>query len=500
MNNLGAVIRRDDDQVALVDLSNPGDPRTFTFADLQRLANGVAAELGAEPGMISGTRIGILAYNSVEYLAVLLGIMRAGGVAVPINFKFPDAIVHYVVSDAALATVFADQQNRDRLPPETIVRDMTSATASATADLLPAPREGIKPSTFPIIEPEPDEPGLILYTSGSTGRPKGVVLSHASQLSMVERIGSRWRDSTAIVAAPLYHMNGMLTSFMNLYSGGRLILMPKFDARVYLKAIETYSVNSITGVPTMLAMMLREQDLIESLDFASVTTVSIGSAPLSETVANQALTVFPNAAIANSYGTTEAGAGMFGPHPDRLPTPRVSLGYPQPHIQVRLVDGTSEREGVLEVKTAAAMNEYLNLPEKTSAKTTADGWVTTGDTMRVDDNGFYFFVGRDDDMFNCSGENVYPGEIERILESDPRIAECSVVPLADDIRGQVPVAFIVANTEIAEQTVKDIVLANAPAYMHPRHVIFLQAMPLAGTNKIGRKTLEETAAAQISRN
>jgi len=487
MTNLGAVIQRDDDKVALVDLSIPGDPRTFTFADLQRLANGVAAELDAEPGMMPGTRIGILAYNSVEYLAVLLGIMRAGGVAVPINFKFPDATVHYVVSDAALATVFADEQNRDRLLPETIVRDMTSAAVSATAD------------QYPIIEPEPDEPGLILYTSGSTGRPKGVVLSHASQLSMVERIGSRWRDSTAIVAAPLYHMNGMLTSFMNLFSGGKLILMPKFDARVYLQAIETYSVNSITGVPTMLAMMLREQDLIESLNFASVTTISIGSAPLSETVANQALAVFPNAAIANSYGTTEAGAGMFGPHPDRVPTPRVSLGYPQPHVEVRLVDGASEREGVLEVRTAAAMNEYLNLPEKTSAKTTADGWVTTGDTMRVDDDGFYFFVGRDDDMFNCSGENVYPGEIERILESDPRIAECSVVPLADDIRGQVPVAFIVANTEIAEQTVKDIVLANAPAYMHPRHVVFLQTMPLAGTNKIDRKALEETAAAQISR-
>jgi len=311
---------------------------------------------------------------------------------------------------------------------------------------------------------------------------------------MVERIGRHWRDSTAIVAAPLYHMNGMLMSFMNLYSGGKLVLLPKFDARVYLQAIETYSVNSITGVPTMLAMMLREQDLIDSLNFDSVTTISIGSAPLSETVANQALNVFPNATITNSYGTTEAGAGMFGPHPDRLATPRVSLGYPQPHVQVRLVDGASPREGVLEVKTAAAMNEYLNLPEKTSAKTTDDGWVTTGDTMRVDEDGFYFFVGRDDDMFNCSGENIYPGEIERILESDPRIAECSVVPLADDIRGEVPVAFIVANTELPEQTAKDIVLANAPAYMHPRHVQLLQAMPLAGTNKIDRTALEERAA------
>ena len=236
---------------------------------------------------------------------------------------------------------------------------------------------------------------------------------------------------------------------------------------------------------------------IKSLNLDSVTSISIGSAPLSETVANQALAVFSNAAITNSYGTTEAGAGMFGAHPDRLPTPRVSLGYPQSHVEVRLVDGLSEKEGVLEVRTAAAMNEYLNLPEKTSEKTTTDGWVTTGDTMRMDDNGFYFFVGRDDDMFNCSGENIYPGEIERILETDARIAESCVVPLTDDIRGQIPVAFIVSCAEISKQSVKDIVLAGAPAYMYPRHVIFLDAMPLAGTNKIDRMALEKTAARQI---
>jgi acyl-CoA synthetase (AMP-forming)/AMP-acid ligase II len=192
---------------------------------------------------------------------------------------------------------------------------------------------------------------------------------------------------------------------------------------------------------------------------------------------------------------------MFGRHPDGLPQPGVSLGYPQPHVQVRLVDGETNTEGVLEVKTAAAMNGYLNLPEKTSEKTTPDGWINTGDTMRVDENGFYFFVGRDDDMFNCSGENIYPGEIERILEADPRISECSVVPLADEIRGQVPVAFVVAaaDSEIAEQTVKDIVLANAPAYMHPRHVLFMREMPLAGTSKIDRKMLEGIAAGKISR-
>ena len=481
MKNLGSVFTRTNDELACIDLHDADQPQSFSYSALQQLADGVASNLDIE----RGARVGILAWNSIEFVAILLGIMRAGGVAVPINHKFPDSTVHYIVSDAALSIVFADEENKMRLPANVDVRDMSCVSGTA----------------YDAVEPLDGEPGLVLYTSGSTGRPKGVVLSHNSQLSMVERVGTSLRGRAAIVAAPLYHMNALLMLFMYLYSGGRIVLLPKFDARTYLRAIETYQVNAITGVPTMLALMLRENDLIETLDFSSVSAISIGSAPLSETVASRAMAVFANASISNGYGTTEAGALMFGAHPQGLPTPSVALGYPQPHVQVRLVDGESAQAGVLEVKTAAAMNEYLNLPEKTAEKTSKDGWISTGDTMRVDENGFYFFVGRDDDMFNCSGENIFPGEVERILESDPRIAECCVVPLSDEIRGHIPVAFVITEhqAEINEQQIKDIVLANAPAYMHPRHVVFIDSMPLAGTNKIDRKALAELAAATIIR-
>jgi acyl-CoA synthetase (AMP-forming)/AMP-acid ligase II len=181
---------------------------------------------------------------------------------------------------------------------------------------------------------------------------------------------------------------------------------------------------------------------------------------------------------------------MFGPHPDGVRIPAVSLGYPQPHVDVRLVGGTAN-EGVLEVRTPAAMNGYLNLPEKTAEKLDADGWINTGDIMRRDDQGLYYFVGRDDDMFNCGGESVYPGEVERVLERDARIYECCVVPIADDIKGQIPTAFVVAvpGQAVDEGEVKAVALAGAPAYMHPRRVFFLDTMPLAGTNKIDRQEL-----------
>ena len=174
-----------------------------------------------------------------------------------------------------------------------------------------------------------------------------------------------------------------------------------------------------------------------------------------------------------------------------------ALGYPQPHVQVRLTGGLAPGEGVLEVKTPAAMTGYLNLPGKTADKIDTDGWINTGDIMRRDEQGFYYFVGRDDDMFNCGGENIYPGEIERVLEADSRVAESCVIPVPDDVKGHKPVAFIVVamGHSISEEAVKQIALQALPAYMHPRRVYFLETMPLAGTNKIDRRALGERVAA-----
>ncbi len=421
--------------------------------------------------------------NSAALIAAMFAIMQRGGVAVPMNTKFPEELLNYVTEDAAISRTLVDDHFLDALPDTTASQslpDLGSATGGST-----------------IKEPEPGQPALVLYTSGSTGRPKGVLLSHDSQLAMVDRMKDVLREKTGIVAAPLYHMNGLLFCWSLMAGGGTVVLMPRFEARKYLQAIHDYRVDILTGVPTMLSLILKEQDLIASLDLSCVKAISVGSAPLSETLIEQVEKVFPAARVTNSYGTTEAGALMFGPHPEGIPVPSLSLGHAQPHVDLRLVGGTAN-EGVLEIRTPAAMNEYLNLPEKTAEKIDPEGWINTGDIMRRDEHGFYYFVGRDDDMFVCGGENIYPGEVERMLESDARVAECCVVPVPDEVKGQKPVAFVViaVGREISEQEAQEIALAQGPAYMHPRHVYFLDTMPLAGTNKIDRKVLTDLAIKQ----
>src|SRR5262249_23247682 len=155
-------------------------------------------------------------------------------------------------------------------------------------------------------------------------------------------------------------------------------------------------------------------------------------------------------------------------------------------IELRLVDGDDldATEGVLHLKTPALMPGYLNLPDRTAEAMTADGYYVTGDIMRRDADGFYYFVGRADDMFVGGGENIYPGEVERVLEGHPAIHQACVVGVPDAVRGAKPVAFVVPEpgSRLTPQDVKDWALAHAPAYQHPRHVELVSELPLAGTN------------------
>ena len=471
-----------EDRLALVDLG-AGVERHFSYGDLRRVTGAIARGLLAR-GLVRGDRVAILSLNRAEFLLSFLGIMQAGLVAVPVNYKLPADTVRYIVNDCDARIVLCDAA---RLPmvPEALPRVSFDDGFEEFVDEGP----------FVPVPMQPEEPAMFLYTSGSSGRPKGVVLSHYSHIWVVT-VRTRWPGPVgqrSLVAAPLYHMNGLGTCQATFAQGDAIVLLPQFAAADYIAAIGRYQVNLLTSVPTMIAMMLRERELLARTDLSSVRAIRMGSAPLTQSLIEHARSVFPDAQINNGYGTTEIGPVVFGPHPNGIKQPELSPGYPHRAVQLRLTrDGAEvEDEGVLEVKCGGLMTHYHKLPQATARVMTADGYYRTGDVFRRDENGFFFFVGREDDMFVCGGENIYPNDVERMLERHPGIHQAAVVPVPDELKGHKPIAFIVrtSGATLEEEAVKAYALANAPAFQHPRRVIFIDEMPLAGTNKIDKRAL-----------
>ncbi len=495
--NLGDLVRRELDlsRTALIDLGGEAGPREFTHADLDRSARGVARALAGRC-FAPGTRIAILSANRFEYLATYYGIMRAGLIAVPVNFKFPRETIHYILKDSGSKLVFCDAARRADCPAGLPIVDF-SARGEDGFDAF------VSDGPFETVVPDPDAAAMFLYTSGSSGMPKGVILSHYSHIWVAQtRLGTQnLSHHRYLIAAPLYHMNALALSKLAAVGHSTIVLLPQFNARDYIAAIERYRCTMLTAVPPMIAMMLREADLIEKTDLSSVEIVRMGSAPVSQSLMDAIKRVFPKALVVNAYGTTEAGPVVFGPHPKGLPQPEMSVGYPHAKVELRLVDGNNRQadEGVLEMKCPAVMSGYHNRPDL-ERPITEEGFYITADVFRRDANGFHYFVGRSDDMFVSGGENIFPADVERMLERHPAVAQAAVVPVDDDIKGTKPVAFVLlkAGERTGEDDVKQYALANAPAYQHPRSVWFVDDLPLASTNKLDRGQLKAMAAARIA--
>ena len=494
--NLGALTSKDGDldKIAIIDLGT-GQERRFSYRDFEAQANAVARGLTAQ-GLARGDRVAILSANRFEYLTTVHGIMRAGLVAVPVNFKFPPSTIDYIVHDSSAKLVFCDAPRFESAPKD--LPRICFDSGNGDSDFA----SFLKPGPFTPITPADREPSMFLYTSGSTGRPKGVVLSHQSHIWVVEQRMAA-QDMTRnrfLVAAPLYHMNALAISQLAHAAHATVILLPQFTTQLYLKALEDYHCTWLTAVPPMIAMMLNDKEHFAATDLSSVEYLRMGSAPVSQSLMKAIHQALPKAAVTNAYGTTEGGPVVFGPHPKGLAQPEMSVGYPHPKVQVRLVgeDGTHGDAGVLEMKSPAIMNGYHNRPDVASP-ITADGFYFTSDVFRRDENGFHFFVGRTDDMFVSGGENIFPGEVEKMLESHPDVIQACVVPVDDDIKGTKPVAFVVKRegSDLDEATLKTFALANAPAYQHPRSIWFVDSLPLASTNKLDRKTMRDMAAERL---
>jgi acyl-CoA synthetase (AMP-forming)/AMP-acid ligase II len=454
MSNLGELIdlSKSLDKVAIID----NDARV-TYKQLHYMSNYVASEL-KDKGFTPGDKIAIKGTNSIGYVATYLGILKFGGVCVLINAKLPESQVEYILKDSDAKFLFKEP------------------TVPSFVDT--------KFDPYPVNE---NDPAVIMYTSGSTSNPKGVILPHRHKWIIKHKSSypaAIYRR--AIVAAPLYHMNGLSNTETTLCGHGTLVLLRSFEPKEFLKRISFHRVNSITSVPTMLSLILKETDLLKDLDLDCVKHIAMASAPVSSKLFTALKNTFPNATIMNGYGITEVSPGMFGKHPT-LPTPDMSVGYPTPGIDYRIVDG------ILQVRSPAMFLKYNNV---TLNNVTEDGYFITNDLFEVDKDGFYFFLGRADDMFVCGGNNVYPRQIENVLEEHPFVQSAAVIGIEDDDKGMKPYAFVVSN--LAEDALKEYVLKFLPPSHCPRKIWTMDTMPLNSVNKIDKALLKEKAKHELN--
>ena len=274
IGNLGEVFaeHRKSDATAIIDLLTKESPREISYNSLSRSCDAVARGLVSH-GLGPGDRVGILALNRVEFLEVLFGAMRVGCIPVMINVKLPAEQVRFIVADAAAKIVFGDGDLRELCEEKTAYISFDNESYIDFQDY----------GSFEVFKPGPKDVAEQPYTSGSTGRPKGVLLHHWGQRWMIDQL-VKTRGLTSgdcgIISAPLYHKNALLAIKSALQAGGRIVLQPKFDVEQYIKAIEKHRVTMLTGVPTMYALMLQQEQLLDKTDLSSVRNMSMGSAPL----------------------------------------------------------------------------------------------------------------------------------------------------------------------------------------------------------------------------
>ena len=489
------------DNIAIIDLSE-AKPQSYTYAELESRCVAQPRAL-ASVGLRRRERCIISIPNGVRFLAAFLGALRIGVIPVPINFRLGAEMLQSIVRDAGCRAIVGSPQHTatccdiaDRLGME--IRLSTDAARTGWDDYpsLVANQPDIR-----IVEPMAfDDIAFQPYTSGSTGTPKGIALTHGGMIWGIEHSQRYWPLSPSdrvIVAAPMFHKNAMRGSVKpSLRAGASLVIMRGFDPRRYLQALADHKVTSCSGVPTMFAEMLRQTDLIESLDFSALKRISMGSAIVPPQLIERLTDTF-KVSVRESFGLTEGGGAIRQPIDGRIP-PRGSVGLVAPELEVKLVgpNGEDANEGECWIRSPYVLREYVNLPEL-SRERIVDGWLRTGDLLRRDADGFFYYVTRIDDMFVCGGENIYPKEVENLALKHPDVANVAVTPLTHDTKGFAPAAMVVLKKGkvVTSEQLQNFFADNGPAFAIPRAILFVDQIPLNGAGKVDRplirRALEE---------
>ncbi|MFE2736516.1 long-chain fatty acid--CoA ligase [Streptomyces sp. NPDC059349] len=464
--------------------------RVLTYRELDDLTARFAALLRAR-GVRAGDRVAMVLPNVLHFPVVYYGILRAGGVVVPMNPLLKADEIAFVLRDCATRFLVASPSSADEAVPAAAmagVEYLVADPATLDAQLRLAP---------PVTEEagNADDTAVILYTSGTTGTPKGAELTHrnlvSNALTSARTLLCVGPDDVLFGGLPLFHAFGQTCALNTAITAGAcLTLLPRFDSATAVEILRRDEVTVFLGVPTMYTALL-QSGVGPALPRLRLG-VSGGSALPVELLhaAERELGV----TVLEGYGLSETSpVACFNP-PDRPRKPG-SIGLPVRGVELRLVAeggrvvGPGE-VGELAIRGENVMKGYWNRPDAT-ARAFQEGWFHSGDLARVDDDGYYFIVDRKKDLVIRGGYNVYPREIEEVLYRHPDVAEAAVIGVPDPARGEEVAAVVVLRpgARITTDELRDYVRQRVAAYKYPRIVRFVDELPKGATGKILKRDI-----------
>ncbi|WP_281648922.1 long-chain fatty acid--CoA ligase [Parendozoicomonas sp. Alg238-R29] len=489
----------------------------LTYAQLDAAASQVASGLIAN-GLQPGDRVALSCPNLPCFPIAYYGILKAGGVVVPLNVLLRSREIEYHLQDSSAKFLLCFEGTVE-LPLAQLAKEAFVQVESceqmfimAAADQAAMELDGFPTLTslmagqsagFDYVQREDSDIALLIYTSGTTGYPKGAMLTHtniAMNAMMGQALLSMSNEDVILVTLPLFHCFGQIVQMVvGLAAAATLVLVPRFDPEQVLALMEKEEVTSFAGVPTMYIGLLSVQDADEKFDLKAIASklrinISGGAAIPVEVI--RRFEEKYQSPILEGYGLSETSpiACFNSLERERIPG---SVGQPVAGIDIRIVDENGKvvptgEEGEIIIRGHNIMAGYFNNTEKT-AETIRDGWFYSGDIGRMDESGNLYIVDRVKDMIIRGGYNVYPRELEEVLMTHPHIASVAVVGLPHDVHGEEVMACIVPHhgMEACTGEITEWAKERIAAHKYPRVVQLFDELPMTATGKILKRELRE---------
>ncbi|MBI2208415.1 long-chain-fatty-acid--CoA ligase [Candidatus Woesearchaeota archaeon] len=477
------------------------DNNEVTFDEVNKRANEVANAL-SKAGIGKGDRVAIFLSNSMELVYFFVGALKNGSIVVPMNISFKGMEVKYMLNDSGAKAVLTDKETlpiiKNVLPELKGLKHIITAGCSEFTDFndfISGASDG-----EPGVEINGEDGSIIFYTSGTTGRSKGALLSHRNMESDLDALKEAWRltdKDRLLLALPLYHIHGLGVALCgSFYNGYSLVLRKRFDAEETLKLIQDKKCTLFMGVPTMYIKIL---EVNEKYDTSSMRLFISGSAPLSAETFKEFKEKFGHN-ILERAGMSETNMNFSNPyHGKRKPG---TVGLPLKGVKVKIVgknfrEVPKGREGDILIKGPNVFKGYWNAPEKTK-ESFHDGWFITGDVGKIDNDGYITFLGRSKDLIISGGLNIYPAEVEEVVNSHPAVLESAIIGVPDKYFGEAVKVFVVLKKgkKAAEEEIIAYCKEKLASYKKPKYVEFIDALPKNSMGKVQKNVLREREASK----